>query len=91
MVPFQVDRAAWEKRLRKFTAPFAKYGDLYGASASLEAKVETRWYVNSEGAQIQVSEPAYRIFIYAYSKADDGMELPRYQTFLRHHRGGAAD
>ena len=82
VVKLQVDRAAWEKRLRAYTAPFARFGDLYGANASLEAKVETRWYVNSEGARIQVSEPAYRLFIYAFSKAADGMELPRYETFF---------
>ncbi|HEY2849240.1 MAG TPA: metallopeptidase TldD-related protein, partial [Gemmatimonadaceae bacterium] len=81
VAPFQVDRAAWEKRLRSYTAPFARYGDIYDAVASLEAKVETRWYVNSEGTQVQVSEPAYRIVVVARSKADDGMELPRYETF----------
>ncbi|HEY1607813.1 MAG TPA: hypothetical protein VGG24_00965, partial [Paraburkholderia sp.] len=59
VVPFQLDRAAWEKRIRSYTAPFARYGDLYDATAILEAKVETRWYVNSEGTQVQVSEPAY--------------------------------
>jgi predicted Zn-dependent protease len=79
---FQLDRAAWEKRLRSYTAPFARWGDLYGATASLEAKVETRWYVNSEGAKVQVSEPSYRLFVYAFSKAADGMELPRYETFF---------
>jgi TldD protein len=78
----QLDRAAWEKRLRAYTAPFARWDDLYGASASLEAKVETRWYVNSEGARVQVSEPGYRLFVYAFSKAADGMELPRYETFF---------
>ena len=88
VVKLQVDRAAWEKRLRTFTAPFARYGDLYGANASLEAKVETRWYVNSEGARVQVSEPAYRLFVYAYSKAADGMELPRYETFFATTPGG---
>ena len=82
VVPLQVDRGAWEKKLRMYTAPFAKYGDLYDATASLEAKVETRWYVNSEGTQVQVSEPAYRIVVVARSKADDGMELPRYETFF---------
>ena len=78
----QLDRPAWEKRLRAYTAPFARWGDLYGATASLEAKVETRWYVNSEGAKVQVSEPSYRLFVYAFSKAADGMELPRYETFF---------
>jgi predicted Zn-dependent protease len=78
----QLDRAAWEKRLRSYTAPFARYGDLYDATAILEAKVETRWYVNTEGTQIQVSEPAYRLVVQARSKAADGMELPRYETFF---------
>jgi predicted Zn-dependent protease len=55
---------------------------LYEARADLSATVETRWYVNSEGTQIQVSEPSYRLFVYAFSKADDGMELPRYETFF---------
>ena len=82
MVLPRVDRAAWEKKLRAYTAPFAKYGDLYEARADLSATVETRWYVNSEGTQIQVSEPSYRLFIYAFSKADDGMELPRYESFF---------
>jgi len=82
VAPFQVDRAVWEKRLRTYTAPFARYGDIYDASANFEAKVETRWYVNSEGTQVQVSEPAYRLVVVAHSKADDGMELPRYETFF---------
>ena len=78
----QVDRAAWEKRLRSYTAPFAQYGDIYDARAQLDAAVETRWYVNSEGTQLQVSEPSYRLIITAFSKADDGMELPRYESYF---------
>ena len=82
VVPFQLDRTVWEKRLRAYTAPFAKFGDIYDANATLEAKVETRWYVNSEGTQVQISEPAYRLVLVAHSKAADGMELPRYETFF---------
>ena len=82
MVQMQVDRSVWERRIRSYSAPFARYGDLYDATAVLEAKVETRWYVNSEGSQIQVSEPEYRIVVQARSKAADGMELPRYETFF---------
>ena len=82
IAPLQLDRSAWEKRIRSYTAPFARYGDLYDATAILEAKVETRWYVNREGTQVQTSEPEYRIVVEARSKADDGMELPRYETFF---------
>jgi TldD protein len=76
------DRKAWEDRLRRYTAPFAKYGNLYSARASLSAEVETRWYVNSEGTRLQTSRPSYRLSINASTKADDGMNLPRYETFF---------
>jgi TldD protein len=78
----QVDRAAWEQKIRKYTAPFAKYGNIYGADASFNANAETRWYVNSDGTEIQTSSVYYRLIIYAMTKAEDGMELPRYESYL---------
>lgn len=80
-VALSVDRDAWERKVRRYTAPFAKQSDVYGANASFSATVETHWYVNSEGTEIQTSRPSYRLYIAAFSKADDGMELPRYESF----------
>jgi len=77
-----VDRHAWEDKLRKYTAPFAAYGNIYSANASLTLDIETRWYVNSEGTETIVSLPFYHLFISAYTKADDGMDLPRYESFF---------
>jgi TldD protein len=76
-----VDPKVWEEKVRKYTAPFAQYGNLYEAQAHFSADIETRWYVNSDGSEIQVSQPLYRLFISALSKADDGMELPRYESY----------
>ncbi len=76
-----LDPKVWEEKLRKYTAPFAKYGNLYEADAQFSADIETRWYVNSDGTEIQVSQPLYRLIISALSKADDGMELPRYESY----------
>ncbi len=81
-VALAIDRAAWEDKIRRYSAPFAKYDDLYEGHAELVATVETRWYVNSDGSVIQTSQPMYRLFLSAYSKADDGMELPRYESFF---------
>jgi len=78
----KVDRAAWEDKIRKYTAPFAKHTDVYEASAFLSVESETRWFVNSEGARIQTSQPAWHLYLIAYTKADDGMELPRYESFF---------
>lgn len=76
-----VPRDEWVDRVKKYTAPFAKDGNIYDASASLLATVSTRQYVNSEGSEIQTSQVRYRLFIYAFTKAADGMELPRYESF----------
>ena len=76
-----IDPKVWEEKVRKYTAPFARYGDLYEAQAYFNADIETRWYVNSDGSEIQLTHPVYRLLITALSKADDGMELPRYESY----------
>lgn len=78
----KIDRAAWEVKLRRYTAPFAAHGNIYGARASLNVDAQTWWYVNSEGARLQTTQTTARLFIYATTKADDGMVLPRYETFF---------
>jgi TldD protein len=82
IVDVKVNRAAWEDKIRKYTAPFARYTNIYEATASFTAAAETRWYVNSEGAVIQTSQPLFRLFISANTKASDGMELPRYESYF---------
>jgi TldD protein len=77
-----LDRHVWEQKVRAYSAPFAKYDDIYDGEATLSAHNETRWYVNSDGSKLQTSSTYYRLFIAAYTKADDGMILPRYESFL---------
>jgi len=77
----KLDRKLWEEKARKYTAPFHAYGDLYNATATLQADQEIRWFVASDGSNIQTSTTYYRLFIEANSKAPDGMELPRFESF----------
>ena len=90
-VPLQVDRAAWEAKLRKYTEPFTQSPHIYRSSASFSGDVETRWYVNSDGSRIKVSQPFYRLFVSASTKAEDGMELPRYESFFAFTPGDLPD
>ena len=76
-----IDRKLWEEKTRKYTAPFHRYGDLFNSTAVLVADQEARWFVSSDGSMIQSSTTYYRLFIEATSKASDGMELPRYESF----------
>ncbi len=81
-ISMAVDQALWKEKLERYTAPFSRFGHIYSVSARLSANVETRWYVNSEGTRIRTSQPYYRLFISALTKAEDGMELPRYESFF---------
>ena len=77
-----VDQKAWEEKARKYTAPFARYGNIYSATATFLGDIETRWYVNSDGSEIEVSRPFYHLYLTAQTKADDGMDLPRYESYF---------
>jgi predicted Zn-dependent protease len=86
-----VDRKGWEDKIRKYTAPFQRYGNIYDAAATLVATAETRWYVSTDGSRIQTSQPSYLLMIWAFTKAADGMELPRYETFFSFTPEGLPD
>ena len=91
IAPFSVNRKAWEEKVRKYTAPFQKFGNLYDATASFSANQDTRWFVSSDGSAIQSSQTYFRLQISAFSKADDGMELPRYETYFAYSPEGLPD
>jgi predicted Zn-dependent protease len=79
--PLTFDRKVWEDRVRKYTAPFQRYGNIYSAQAQMTALRETRWFVSSDGASIQTADTSYRLAISAFAKASDGMELPLYESY----------
>ena len=89
--PFSFDTKAWEEKLRRFSAPFAQHKEIIENEAQVSAEVETRRYVNSDGSQIRISSPFYRVIISATAKADDGMELPLHQTYMSFRPNGLPD
>ena len=82
LVDIHPNRAVWEAKIRKYTAPFSKYTNIYQASSFLQAEAETRWFVNTEGTIIQTSQPGFHLFVMATTKASDGMELPLYESYF---------
>ncbi len=77
----QADQLAFRTKVRRYGAPFKRASHIISNQVSLTGDVETRWYVNSDGSKILVSEPYYRLSISASAKADDGMVLPRYVSY----------
>lgn len=81
IVELQPDRALFETKVQRYGLPFKRAEHIISNQVSIGGDVETRWFVNSDGTKIQVSEPYYRIVISASTKAEDGMILPRYLTY----------
>ncbi len=79
--PEDFDRAKCEEKVRKYTVPFQRYGNIYSVNSMLSAARQTRWFASSDGASIHTGETAYHLMISAFAKASDGMELPRFENF----------
>jgi predicted Zn-dependent protease len=75
-------RKAWEDKLRRYSLPFAKDPALEGGVATLQAKAETRYYVNTEGTLLQLPQITFHLAVAASIRAKDGMVMNRYATFF---------
>jgi len=80
-LPPDFDHKAWEERVRKYSAIFAKYPEIENSNVVLLVENSSRYFVSSEGARIAESHPLIRILALGRTLADDGVNLARSQTF----------
>lgn len=80
-----------EEKVRLYGAPFKRAEHIIFNRVTVSGDVETRWFVNSEGTKIRVSQPFYRVTIEASSKADDGMVLSRQLSHISTSLDGLPD
>ncbi len=76
------NRKAWEARLERYSALFAGQSNIFEAKATLDASIVRKYFVSTEGAEIASNQLYTRVMIIASAKADDGMELPLYQSYF---------
>ncbi len=76
-----VDRAAWEQRLREVSSLFTQYPDVFADQVEFEASNETDYFVSSEGARVMNPSHVARVVIVARTRAADGMDMFRDETF----------
>jgi TldD protein len=75
------DQKDWEGKVRKLSAIFTKYPDIENSTVMLVVQTGTRYFVSSEGTKIIDSRPLIRVLAFANSRANDGMDLARSETF----------
>jgi TldD protein len=75
------DRTAWEGEVRRLSGAFRKYSDVYFGSVTVQVQNSNSRLVSSEGAVIATPSATTRMVIEAQTRAPDGMELLRVETF----------
>jgi TldD protein len=76
-----VDKAAWEQRIQELSKIFREYPDVYMNAVMLTVQNETDYFASSEGSQVVAPHLSARLVVFAGTRADDGMDLFRAQTF----------
>lgn len=76
-----VDVPSWEQRLRRLSSRFRGQAEILDSDLTLQASSANRWLLNSEGTAVQTGRNYVRVLIEANARAEDGMELERFESF----------
>jgi len=89
--PLDVDRSAWESRLREISGIFRQYPNIFYDTAVLQATHETNYFVSSDGTRVVAPKQVARLIVAARTRASDGMDMFRDETFEADSTGHLPD
>jgi TldD protein len=75
------DRAAWESEIKRLSAVFRKYPQVYYATVVMQVQNSNSRMVSSEGTALISPNASTRLVMEAQTRAEDGMDLLRVETF----------
>ncbi|HEX8837477.1 MAG TPA: metallopeptidase TldD-related protein [Candidatus Acidoferrum sp.] len=75
------DRSVWEGEIKRLSAAFRKYPEVYFSSVVLQVTNSNSRMVSSEGTTLVSPISSTRLVMEAQTRADDGMDLLRVETF----------
>jgi len=81
VAPLAVNRKAWEEQIRLVSAGFLKFPEVYSSVVLLQVGAARSYFVSSDGTALERPAALSRLVIQAETRADDGMDLLRVETF----------
>jgi TldD protein len=75
------EQKAWEELARRYSASFRHYPEVEESLVFLYAEKSHNYVVSTEGTKIVTADAIFRVMIEAQTRADDGMQLMRVETF----------
>ncbi len=79
--PLKVDREAWAAKARAWSSVLRGQPGILASQVSIQAQREVKYFVNTDGTQIEHGRTFARIVISAQGKAADGMDLTTSESF----------
>jgi len=75
------EQTAWEELARRYSASFRQFPEIEESMVFLTAVRSHSYLVSTEGTKIVTADAVFRLVIQAETRADDGMQLMRVETF----------
>jgi TldD protein len=75
------DARQWGDRMKRLSAGFLKYPDVYSSYVSVSAEANKSYFATTEGTALVRPSTIARLVMEAETRADDGMDLLRVETF----------
>jgi predicted Zn-dependent protease len=89
--PLMKDKSEWENRIRELSGLFKQYPDVFYNTVNLQASEEVDYFVSSDGTRVSTPNHVARLVIVGRTRAADGMELYRVETFESDELGRLPD
>ncbi|MGD0839243.1 MAG: TldD/PmbA family protein, partial [Polyangia bacterium] len=80
-IELHLDRAQWEARLRRVSALFKQYPEIFDAQVKLSVDHQTRFIVTSEGSELVSERLIYSLQLLAAARAADGLLINHFKSF----------
>jgi TldD protein len=80
-VTMTLERAAWSERLRRISALFKTYPEIFDSQVKLSADHQTRYVVTSEGTELVSERLIYSLQLLATARAADGLLIHHFKSF----------
>jgi TldD protein len=79
--PAKIDREPWNERMKALSGLFREFPHVYSNFVLMSNEDDTNYFVSSEDTHVVTPHQLARVVVFASTRADDGMDLFRAQTF----------
>jgi TldD protein len=80
-VTVKLDRDLWRARLRRVSAEFKAFPDIFDSQVKLSVAHQTRFIVTSEGSELVSERLIWAVHFAANGRAPDGLLVPHFKSF----------